>query len=210
MPALRQIGMFPVVLGLHLLVLWALQAGLAQDVMRAIQPTLFAQLLPAPTPPAPPAPPPPDPVIQPKPQPKPRLVAPPPPEPSERAITVEEPPLPVTAPSPPVLPAEPVAAAPAPPAPMTPPSFTAAYLNNPAPRYPDNSRRRGETGEVLLLVYVQADGDPGEMQLRRSSGHPALDEAALEAVRRWRFVAARQGDTEVGAWVLVPIRFSLK
>jgi protein TonB len=47
------------------------------------------------------------------------------------------------------------------------------------------------------------------VEIRTSSGVERLDRAALDAVRRWRFVPARQGDTPVDAWVLVPIRFSL-
>jgi protein TonB len=209
MTALRQIGAFPIVIALHLLVLWAIQSGLARDMAQAVQPVLFAQLLPPPMVQAPPAAePPPEP---PKPRPRARPEPPPPlpPEPSENAITLETPP-----------PAEPVAAAPAPqpapvePAPVelpvTPPSFHAAYLNNPAPEYPAASRRMGEAGEVLLLVEVMPDGSPGEIRLRQGSGYARLDEAALAAVRRWRFVPARQGDEPVTAWVLVPIRFSLK
>ncbi len=211
MTALRQIGALPIVIALHLLVLWALQSGLAREVAQAVQPVLFAQLLAAPTPvPPAPEPPPPEP---PKPQPRirPEPAPPSPPEPSERAITLE-----------PAPPAEPVAVTPAPQAapapaepavvevPVTPPSFHAAYLNNPAPVYPAASRRLGETGEVLLLVEVMPDGGPGEIRVRQGSGHARLDDAALAAVRRWRFVPARQGDEPVTAWVLVPIRFSLK
>jgi periplasmic protein TonB len=58
-------------------------------------------------------------------------------------------------------------------------------------------------------VEVLPDGRPGEIRLRQGSGYARLDEAALSAVRRWRFVPARRGDTPVAAWVLVPIRFSL-
>ena len=36
-----------------------------------------------------------------------------------------------------------------------------------------------------------------------------LTEAAVAAVRQWRFVAARQGDAKVAAWVIVPLRFDL-
>lgn len=105
----------------------------------------------------------------------------------------------------------PVAAPPAPPPPpLTPPSFNAAYLNNPAPSYPALSRRIGEEGRVLLRVHVSEQGLATQVQLRTSSKHPRLDEAALEAVRRWRFVPARRGDQPVAAWVLVPISFSLR
>ena len=45
--------------------------------------------------------------------------------------------------------------------------------------------------------------------INTSSGSDRLDRAALDAVRRWKFVPARLGDTPVDAWVLVPIAFSL-
>jgi len=46
--------------------------------------------------------------------------------------------------------------------------------------------------------------------LKTSSGSPRLDQAALDTVKRWRFVPARQGDQSVAAWVVVPISFSLE
>jgi protein TonB len=100
--------------------------------------------------------------------------------------------------------------APAPPAPVDPPRFNADYLHNPAPTYPSLSRRMGEQGRVLLRVLVSADGLADRVEVRSSSGSPRLDESALETVRRWKFVPARQGEQPVAAWVLVPISFSLK
>ena len=68
----------------------------------------------------------------------------------------------------------------------------------------------GETGRVVLRVLVTAAGTPQQVELRTSSGSRRLDGAALEAVRRWKFIPARQGDTPVSAWVLVPILFTLE
>ena len=92
--------------------------------------------------------------------------------------------------------AEPAPAAAAPPS-VVPPSFNAAYLRNPPPAYPALSRRRGEKGTVVLRVHVSRQGAAEEVQARTSSGSAALDEAALEAVRQWRFVPARQGGEPV-------------
>jgi len=72
------------------------------------------------------------------------------------------------------------------------------------------SRRLREEGQVMLRVRVSPDGQPNRIELRTSSGSDRLDRAAEEAVSRWRFVPARQGDTAVEAWVLVPIVFKLK
>ncbi len=93
---------------------------------------------------------------------------------------------------------------------LTPPSFSAAYLSNPAPRYPPASRRAGEQGTVTLRVLVKRDGLPAQVEVEKSSGSPHLDAAALEAVRGWRFVPARQGADPVESWVLVPVVFRLE
>ncbi|MBD5801687.1 transport protein TonB [Azoarcus sp. Aa7] len=87
--------------------------------------------------------------------------------------------------------------------------FDAAYLDNPAPQYPKLSRRRGEQGKVTLRVRVRADGRAEAVEIAHSSGHPRLDDAALETVRSWRFVPARQGETPIDSSLLVPIAFRL-
>ncbi|WP_222428743.1 energy transducer TonB [Denitratisoma sp. DHT3] len=91
----------------------------------------------------------------------------------------------------------------------TQPRFDAAYLNNPTPIYPNLSRRLKEQGTALLRVHVNADGSVAQIELSRSSGYGRLDQAAIEAVRLWRFVPARRGDLQMAAWVVVPIDFSL-
>ncbi|CAN5902473.1 energy transducer TonB [soil metagenome] len=88
-------------------------------------------------------------------------------------------------------------------------SFEAAYLNNPAPAYPLISRRQGEFGKVLLLVQVTPQGTAAQVEIKQSCGFPRLDEAALEAVRKWHFVPARHGDVAVAASVVVPLSFKL-
>lgn len=95
-------------------------------------------------------------------------------------------------------------------APLTPPSFNAAYLRNPAPRYPVIARRNGEQGTVMLKVLVTREGAAATVSVEKTSGSTALDQAAVEAVRNWRFTPARQGAQSVEAWVLVPIVFRLE
>jgi len=92
---------------------------------------------------------------------------------------------------------------------IEPPSFGAAYLNNPAPAYPMLARRMGEQGKVLLKVLVSEDGKAATVQVDRSSGHSKLDEAAVEAVKKWSFVPAKRSNKPMSAYVLVPISFSL-
>jgi protein TonB len=77
------------------------------------------------------------------------------------------------------------------------------------PAYPSAPRRLGIQGTTLLRVYVLADGRIAEVQVERSAGHPDLDQAAQEAVRRWRFEPARRGEDPVAMWVLLPFEFRL-
>jgi protein TonB len=93
---------------------------------------------------------------------------------------------------------------------VTPPSFNAAYLRNPSPRYPASARRAGMQGTVTLRVQVTREGVAARVDVEKSSGSPHLDAAALEAVRAWRFVPARQGAEPLESWVLVPIVFRLE
>jgi periplasmic protein TonB len=87
---------------------------------------------------------------------------------------------------------------------------TPLYANNPPPRYPRSARRRGHQGTVLLSVFVDPGGRVDRLKVLASSGYEVLDEAALTAVRKWRFESGHRGDTKVGMWVEVPIRFELQ
>ncbi|MDR1350944.1 MAG: energy transducer TonB [Zoogloeaceae bacterium] len=59
--------------------------------------------------------------------------------------------------------------------------FDADYLRNPKPIYPAMSRRMREEGKVMLHVHVQPDGNPQEIEIKRSSGSTRLDEATNKA-----------------------------
>ncbi|MBN3816941.1 energy transducer TonB, partial [Paraburkholderia sp. Se-20369] len=89
------------------------------------------------------------------------------------------------------------------------PDGDADYLRNPAPAYPAIAQDYGWQGKVVLHVHVLANGTPDSIQLRSSSGHRVLDDAAIAAVRRWSFVPAKRGTTPVDGWVDVPLNFQL-
>lgn len=130
------------------------------------------------------------------------LTAPPeaPPSPAAPLVPEQRPAPPPEVPRPPSTPA--VTA-------VTPPRSDAAYLNNPRPAYPLAARRRGDQGTVLIRVLVSADGLAASVGLEKTSGHPSLDEAALSAVKSWRFVPARQGGQAIELPYVVPVVFKL-
>jgi protein TonB len=90
------------------------------------------------------------------------------------------------------------------------PDYQAAYLNNPLPAYPMVARRMGWQGKVVLNVEVLESGLPGQIKLYQSSGRDVLDNAAMQAVRSWRFAPARKNGQVITKWFLVPIPFILK
>lgn len=203
---------------------WAAAALLAHAALLAIAalfyqapdqaPEIFSVSLlpmspPAPTPPAPAPAPKPQPVVkkaQPKPVPTPKSA----PSSSQSAISQAQPtPTQTTTPE--------VTSAAAPSGADKPstavavvPAHDAAYLNNPRPAYPSMSRRLAEEGRVMLEVHVLPDGTPSKVALARSSGFSRLDEAALEAVKRWKFVPAKRGGEAVAAVVTIPMPFVLE
>lgn len=125
------------------------------------------------------------------------------------AEAVKPPPKQAEPPAPVAPPASPVPAEPAPAPALQPPRFDADYLSNPSPIYPILSRRLAESGKVLLRVQVATDGHAAQVLLQQSSGYERLDNAAREAVAKWRFVPARRGDEVLAEWVIVPVVFSL-
>ncbi len=92
---------------------------------------------------------------------------------------------------------------------IEPPRFGVSYLNNPAPDYPATSRRLGEEGRVLMRVLVSSDGAAEDVQIEKSSGSERLDDAAIKAVKRWRFIPAKKNNQALSAYVIVPVKFSL-
>jgi len=78
------------------------------------------------------------------------------------------------------------------------------------PTYPPSSRRAGEEGTVRLRILVDERGQPREVEVMKGSGFARLDQAAIDAVRKWRFVAASNGSQTITAWTQVAITFRLE
>ena len=78
------------------------------------------------------------------------------------------------------------------------------------PDYPNGARRRGEQGEVLVELDVNADGGVDSVRVVRSSGFAELDRAAVQAARTARFEPARSGESSVASTVRLPLSFRLR
>ena len=76
-------------------------------------------------------------------------------------------------------------------------------------RYPSTARLNGDEGKVVLRAVIRADGHLSEVKVHRSSGHEALDNAAIESIRLVCPLHMHQplGTSEVA--VYIPIVYSL-
>jgi len=81
---------------------------------------------------------------------------------------------------------------------------------NPPPVYPAAALAGRIEGRVLLHLTVGLSGDVTLVRLVRSSGSALLDQAAITAVRKWRFEPATQRGEPVAWECQLPVRFTLE
>lgn len=79
----------------------------------------------------------------------------------------------------------------------------------PKPAYPDASRMAGEEGTVKLKVTFRTNGAPQFITVEESSGYPALDKAATDAMKEARIEPYVQDGKPTPFIVIIPIRFQL-
>lgn len=73
----------------------------------------------------------------------------------------------------------------------------------PYPKYPDVARWRRWAGEGIFVCKLRPDGTVSSVEVHRSTGYDVLDQAAVAALRQWRFKL--RGIHSVG----VPINFKM-
>lgn len=78
------------------------------------------------------------------------------------------------------------------------------------PDYPKGARQRGEQGDVVVEIRVNAEGAVDEVKVAESSGFPELDEAAVRAARAAKFSPARSGRDAVASTARLKLQFKLK
>jgi periplasmic protein TonB len=98
-----------------------------------------------------------------------------------------------------------------PPPPITFSPARALLATHTTPDYPPVSRRLGEQGTLRLKLSINAQGAVSEAMVVNSSGHPRLDEAAIDWVKaHWRYQPAMRGPTAVPATADAVVTFKLQ
>nr|WP_306179100.1 energy transducer TonB [Vibrio splendidus] len=89
---------------------------------------------------------------------------------------------------------------------VTKPSFSSRPT---PPNYPRQARRRGVEGVATYEVWLDADGKQIKQALVNSSGALMLDNAALDAIKKWKFSPHTVNGRAIAHRVQIPVRFRL-
>jgi protein TonB len=76
------------------------------------------------------------------------------------------------------------------------------------PEYPEEARKAGLEGRVIVMAVVDENGNVIEASIHKSD-NPIFNDAALEAAKKMKFKPARQKDIPVKVKVLIPFMFKL-
>jgi protein TonB len=186
------------IIGLHLLMFWALASGLAQRVVSVLAPPLEADIVEEVPDDEPPPPPPPPEMERPP-------VEVPPPEvaidiPMETTTAIQD-----------------VTDKPPPPAPPPPPrvagtSAKMKSMSDPDQFYPPGAKRREEQGSPVVQACVGANGRLiREPVVTETSGFPELDGAAIKVAKANRYSPATEGGTALPeSCVKFKVKFVIK
>ena len=82
-------------------------------------------------------------------------------------------------------------------------------VSTPPPMYPGYAFEHNLEGLVVLRVDVAADGSVTKAVVERSEPKGVFDQAAMEAVRHWKFNPALKDGEAIAGQVRVPIEFKL-
>jgi periplasmic protein TonB len=77
------------------------------------------------------------------------------------------------------------------------------------PDYPALARAAGIQGVVVVMAVIRRDGTVGDVKVVRGLGM-GLSEAAVEAVKKWRYEPARQNGVPVDVYMTVAVQFRLR
>lgn len=91
------------------------------------------------------------------------------------------------------------------PAPVRPTELVA--LDTPPPAYPEALACDGVGGTTVLMLTIGTNGRVRGARVVQSSGAPALDTAAVDAVKAWQFRAATRNGQAVESPLQVPMNF---
>lgn len=79
-----------------------------------------------------------------------------------------------------------------------------------SPSYPRELKGKGVGGRVIVGALVDENGTVKDVTLKESSGHRELDQAAMDAIKRWRYKPAIKSGRKVPSSIVQPFNFRVE
>jgi protein TonB len=83
-------------------------------------------------------------------------------------------------------------------------------IETPQPKYPPLAQEAGIEGKVILNVFIDKGGNVKNAIVIKGVPNTGLDEAAIEAIKKWKYEPALQRGQPVGVWVSQIVKFELE
>jgi TonB family protein len=94
---------------------------------------------------------------------------------------------------------------------LTPDVVKPELMNRVNPSYPRLAQQKKVEGTVILSILISENGDVADARvLREAGGSSGLNEAALSAVRKWKFRPGVKEGKRIKVWMTYPIVFKLQ
>jgi TonB family protein len=77
----------------------------------------------------------------------------------------------------------------------------------PAPAYPKDALAQHINGKVVLLIDIDAQGNPTNVVVDRSEPPGVFDQVSIDAARKWKFQPAIKDGRPVAGRISVPVQF---
>ena len=77
----------------------------------------------------------------------------------------------------------------------------------PAPAYPKDALAQHISGKVVLLIDIDAQGNPTNVVVDKSEPPGVFDQVSIDAARKWKFQPAVKDGIPVAERISVPVQF---
>ncbi len=76
-------------------------------------------------------------------------------------------------------------------------------------QYPELAKKAGIVGTVVVQAKIALDGTVADAIILNGMPNTGLNEAAIDAIKKTKWVPAKQRDKDVAVWVTIPVQFKL-
>ena len=84
------------------------------------------------------------------------------------------------------------------------------YIKQKSPVYPKRSWELGQQGTVVLRALINKKSQLVKLEIASSSKYKLLDDAAIAAVKEWRFKPEEYKGQVRKGWIKIPLRFVIE